>query len=254
MTVVDAYIPPRDLISKVRRRATQWRAARPAKLKFDTPMLSICFDDFPVTAATEGARILEKHGARGTYYASAGMAGTDGPCGRNFSARDIAPLIEAGHEVGCHTFDHADCAQRDPFETLRSLAKNRDALNEMGQREPARTLAYPYGETSYALKAHLPPRFYSARGILPGINVGRVDLTQLRAFALFGDGWRDTMQAALKQAAKRRGWIIGFTHDIAESPSAWGTSAADLNWLLKCAQDLGFSILPVSTVLERRLP
>ncbi|MBX9745299.1 MAG: hypothetical protein K2X34_00260 [Hyphomonadaceae bacterium] len=46
-----AYAPPRDPLSKVRRRLTQWRAARPAKLKFDQPLLSICFDDFPVSAS-----------------------------------------------------------------------------------------------------------------------------------------------------------------------------------------------------------
>ncbi len=252
MTVVDAYIPPRDLVSKIRRRATQWRAARPAHLKFDTPILSICFDDFPVTAATEGARILESHGARGTYYAAAGMAEQEGPCGKNFSARDIVRLIGSGHEIGCHTFDHTDCARRDPFDTLRSLAKNRDALNEMGAGEPARTLAYPYGETSHALKKSLPPRYYSARGILPGINVGRVDLAQLRAFALFGDGWRDTLQMAMKQAAKRKGWVIGFTHDVADAPSDWGTRAADLDALLKSAHELGFTILPVTAALERR--
>ncbi len=78
MTV--AYAPRRDLVSKVRRRMTQHYAARPAKLAFERPVLSITFDDFPVSAAKEGARILESHGARGTYYASAGMSATNGPC------------------------------------------------------------------------------------------------------------------------------------------------------------------------------
>ena len=251
--IADAYSPPRDLLAKINRRATQWRAARPAKLAFDTPLLSICFDDFPVTAATEGAHILEAHGARGTYYAAAGMAGEDGPCGVNFSAADITRLIDAGHEIGCHTFDHVDCARRDPFETLRSLAKNRDTLNEMGAGEPARTLAYPYGETSNALKNHLPPRFYSARGVLPGLNVGRVDLAQLRAYELFGEGWLDAMRATLKRAAKRKAWVIGFTHDISATPSPWGTSSADLDALLRSAHELGFTVLPVTAALERRL-
>ncbi len=251
---VFAYTPPRDALSKVRRRATQWRAARPAKLQFEQPLLSICFDDFPVSACEEGARILEAHGARGTFYAAAGMAATDGPCGRNFSAPDITRLLNAGHEIGCHTFEHADCARRPTFESLRSFAKNRDTLNEMGAREPARSLAYPYGETTYTLKKGLPPRFYSARGVLPGVNVGRVDLAQLRAHALFGEGWRARMNGALKRAAKRKGWVIAFTHDIAEAPSPWGTRGQDLDALLKQAHALGFIVLPVTAALERRLP
>lgn len=248
-----AYTPPRDALSKVRRRATQWRAARPAKLRFDAPLLSISFDDFPVSAVETGAQILEAHGARGTFYATAGMADTDGPCGRNFSAHHIPRLLDAGHEIGCHTLEHADCAQRATFDTLRSLARNRDALNEMGAREPARTLAYPYGETTHALKKSLPPRFYSARGVLPGVNVGRVDLAQLRADALFGDGWQVRVDAALKRAAKRKGWLIGFTHDVADTPSPWGTNGQDLDALLKRAHALGFTVLPVSAALDRRL-
>jgi len=250
---VFAYVPPRDAVNKVRRRATQWRAARPAKLKFDEPLLSICFDDFPVTAADEGARILETHGARGTYYAAVGMADTEGPCGRNFTATDILRLLDAGHEVGCHTFEHADCAQRAPFESLRSFARNRDALSEMGMGEPARSLAYPYGETTFALKKTLPPRFYSARGVLPGINVGRVDLAQLRAHAMFGDKWRARVDGAMKRAAKRNAWLILFTHDIADAPSPWGTRGQDLDVLLKQAHALGFTVLPVTAALERRI-
>lgn len=248
-----AYSPPRDALSRVRRRMTQWRTARPAVLKFETPILSIAFDDFPVSASVEGARILEAHGARGTFYAAAGMAGTEGPCGRNFDARDIARLAAAGHEIACHTYDHADCAQRAPFDTLQSLARNRDTLTVMGARHSPRSIAYPYGETTWPLKAVLPPRFASARGVLPGVNVGRVDLAQLRAHALFGAGWRDRMRAALKRAVKRKGWLIGFTHDIADAPSPWGTKGADLDALLRSAHELGFVVLPVTAALERRL-
>lgn len=250
---IDAYAPPRDAVSKVRRRVTQWRAARPAHLRFPEPILSITFDDFPVSAARDGARILEAHGARGTFYAATGLADTDGPCGRNFGANDVARLIGAGHEIGCHTYDHADCARSTVFETLRGLAKNRDTLNEMGAREPSRTLAYPYGETTHALKAALPPRFYSARGVLPGINVGRVDLSQLRAYPLFGRGCLHRLNAVLKRAAKRNGWVIGFTHDVSDAPSPWGTRADDLDALLHLAHDLGFVVLPVTAALERRL-
>lgn len=251
---VFAYVPPRDALSKVRRRATQWRAARPAKLKFEAPLLSICFDDFPVSAGAAGAQILEAHGARATYYAAAGMADTNGPCGRNFTARDIARLLDAGHEIGCHTFEHADCARRPIFESLRSIAKNRDVLNEMGARESARSLAFPYGETTHALKEGLPPRFHSARGVLSGVNVGRVDLAQLRAHALFGDNWQARLNSAMKSAAKRNGWLIAFTHDIADAPSPWGTRGQDLDALLKQAHRLGLTVLPVTAALERRLP
>jgi peptidoglycan/xylan/chitin deacetylase (PgdA/CDA1 family) len=252
MTVA-TYSPPRDLASKVRRRMTQWRAGRPAVLRFDTPLLSICFDDFPVSAAREGAHILESHGARGTFYAAGGMAGTDGPCGVNFSAQDLQRLAAAGHEIGCHTFSHADCAREDVFDVLHDVARNRDALAAIGHTRAARTLAYPYGETQPRLKDALPPRFFCARGVLPGLNHGRADLAQLRAHALFGDAAMAGAHAALKSAARRKAWMIAFTHDIAADPSPWGTTGRDLDALLRAAHQLGVTVLPVTAALERRL-
>lgn len=250
MTV--AYAPRRDLISKVRRRLTQHYAARAATLSFAQPILSITFDDFPASAADTGARVLERHGARGTYYAASGMANVDGPCGMGYSADDIQRLLATGHEIGCHTSSHADCAQQDVFATLSDLARNRDALLEMGAPAP-RTHAFPYGETSKALKDNLPPRFMTARGILPGLNVGRTDLSQLRAYPLFGAGGMERVHAALNLAAKRKAWVIGFTHDVSDAPSAWGTRADELDTLLSEAHRLGFVVLPVTAALSRRL-
>ncbi len=247
-----AYAPSRDLVSKVRRRLTQHYAARPATFSFAQPVLSITFDDFPASAADAGARVLERHGARGTYYAASGMAGVEGPCGVGYTAADIVRLVNAGHEIGCHTSSHADCARQDIFSTLEDLARNRDALLQMGAPSP-RTHAFPYGETSGQLKNNLPPRFMSARGILPGINVGAGDLTQLRAFPLFGNGGMQRVSTALKTAAKRKGWVIGFTHDVSDTPSDWGTRADELDALLQEAHQLGFVVLPVTAALSRRL-
>ncbi|MCX7358585.1 MAG: polysaccharide deacetylase family protein [Alphaproteobacteria bacterium] len=247
-----AYAPSRDLVSKVRRRLTQHYAARPATLSFAQPVLSITFDDFPASAADAGARVLEHHGARGTYYTASGMAGVKGPCGVGYTAADITRLVQTGHEIGCHTSSHADCARQDIFSTLEDLARNRDALMGMGAPAP-RTHAFPYGETSGELKNNLPPRFMSARGILPGLNIGRTDLTQLRAYPLFGSGGMQRVSAALKAAAKRKAWVIAFTHDVSDTPSDWGTRADELDALLHEAHQLGFVILPVTAALERRL-
>lgn len=245
-----AYAPPRDLVAKIKRRMTQATHARPAKLAFDQPALSICFDDFPVSAAEHGARVLERHGGRGTFYAAAGLADTDGPCGRNFSQNHLAPLIAAGHEIACHTYGHADCAQADVYDTLNDIARNRDALRAMGVKSEMRALAYPYGETTLDLKEALPPRFASARGILPGLNVGHVDLAQLHAYPLYGEDLA-LAHAAIRRAAKRKAWMIAFTHDVSATPSPFGVSIPALDRLVSEARSLGFLIAPVSFVLER---
>lgn len=249
---IDAYSPPRDLVSKLRRRFVQQRAARPAHLTFDEPIFSITFDDFPASAAETGVRVLDRHGAKGTFYASAGLAGKNGPCGVNFSAIDIARLAAHGHEIGCHSLQHEDCARRDIFSNLEDLARNRDQLMAMGAPAP-RSHAYPYGETNVELKDNLPPRFLSARGIVPALNVGRADLAQLHAYPVFGPGALARVRGALRLGAKSKAWLIAFTHDVSDNPSPFGTKTSDLDELLRAAHAHGFVILPIAAALARRL-
>ncbi len=249
---LESYSPPRHFAAKIKRRMIQERAARPARIKLEQAALSICFDDFPQSAATEGARILERHGGRGGFYAAAGLAERDGPCGRNFSAADLTRLAAAGHEIGCHTYGHDDCAQRDVYDSLLDLARNRDALAAMGHQSELRSLAYPYGETSAEFKSCLPPRFLSARGIAPGLNSGRVDLAQLRAYPLFGADLTRA-HAALRRAAARRAWMIAYTHDVSETPSPYGVTPEALDGFLAAARKAGVLIAPVSLVLSQAL-
>ena len=249
MTVLDAYAPARTVAAKLKRRLIQWQAARPATLAFDRPLLSICFDDFPHDAAIHGAAVLEAHRGRGTFYASASFADQDTPSGRGYSADDLSRLHAAGHEIGCHTFGHGDCAQATVEDALSDLERNRDALAALGHSAPLRALAYPYGETSAELKANLPPRYRSARGVLPGLNVGRVDLAQLAAFPLFGAHALERLERALHRAQARSAWVIAFTHDVSDAPSPWGTHTDALDQVLTRATDAGFAVLPVSDAL-----
>jgi len=212
----------------------------------------VSFDGFPASAADAGAWVLERHGARGTFYASAKMAGAAGPYGRSFTPADITRLVRMGHEIGCHSFTHAECARRDSFSHLEDLARNRDALAAMGA-PPLRAHAYPHADIPAELKENLPPRLMSARGGAPGLNAGAADLAQLHAYPLFGAPGLACALAALKDGAKRKAWMIAFTHDVAEAPSAQGTTPSDLETLLREAHKLGFIVLPVTAALGRRL-
>ena len=69
-------------------------------------VVSFTFDDFPKSALTAGGSILERHGARGTYYVASKLAKTDGAVGRLFDVEDISAAHHNGHEIGCHTYTH----------------------------------------------------------------------------------------------------------------------------------------------------
>ncbi len=244
------YAPPRDPLSKARRAWTQARRIAPARLSFSEPVLSLCFDDFPASAATIGAPLLERYGARGSFFASSSFAEGESGSGRCFGLPDLERLRNTGHEIGCHTFTHSDCARQDLFATLQDIARNRDALVAMGC-EPPVSLAYPYGETSIPLKRALPKRLACARGITAGLNRGLTDLAHLRAYPLFGRGGIAGAMRALRQAARTKAWMIAFTHDVSTTPSPWGTHPDELEALIVMARQLGVTILPVRDALAR---
>src|ERR1700760_1259381 len=74
------------------------------RLRNATPMVSFTFDDIPKSAATTGAKILEDHNARGTFYVSGSLVGAIEADWAAVDAPDIVALHRNGHEIGCHTF------------------------------------------------------------------------------------------------------------------------------------------------------
>src|SRR5260370_38291838 len=92
--------------ARVSHRLATHLSVEPFRLRNETPMVSFTFDDIPKSAATTGARILEDHNARGTFYVSGGLVGTTEQDWAAVDAQDIVALHRNGHEIGCHTFSH----------------------------------------------------------------------------------------------------------------------------------------------------
>jgi peptidoglycan/xylan/chitin deacetylase (PgdA/CDA1 family) len=88
------------------RRVAYKSVAKTIRMRNQRPVVSFTFDDFPRSAALNGARILERHGARGTFYVAGSYCGkvVDGVV--QYCAEDLSALSHGGHEIGCHTFNH----------------------------------------------------------------------------------------------------------------------------------------------------
>src|SRR5260370_938233 len=83
--------------------------SRRVSLAWPGGVVSFTFDDFPKSALATGGAILERYGARGTFYASLKLAGAETILGPMFDEEDIRAAHHAGHEIACHTFTHLDC-------------------------------------------------------------------------------------------------------------------------------------------------
>jgi len=209
--------------------------------------LSISFDDFPVSAWTEGGRVLADHGVKATYYACGGLCG-----GRNmdlpqFEVADLEAVVEAGHEVGCHTYGHVSALKLSDTELRASLVRNAHWMAERLNGYRMTTFAFPFGDYTIGAKRVIAERFAIGRGVRTGINRGVADRTSLRAIGLetYKLATLD-FDALVAETAARRGWLIAYGHDVGDSPTAYGCRPEVIDRLITAARRAGLAILPVN--------
>jgi peptidoglycan/xylan/chitin deacetylase (PgdA/CDA1 family) len=210
--------------SKWRRFAIEHFARRDFRLSGNVPYVSFTFDDFPQTALTEGGRILGEHGVRGTFFTSFRLLDTDSVSGRIASLQDLRTLVNDGHELGCHTFDHVDGSVVSAAEFERSIEANRAALIESGLDVQFETFAYPLNGPVVSTKRIAGARFAGCRGGGQTFNHGIADLSLLKAYFLDMRSREclDEIRDLIARNAAAKGWLIFGTHDVSTRPSIYG--------------------------------
>jgi peptidoglycan/xylan/chitin deacetylase (PgdA/CDA1 family) len=240
------YEPDRSLKAKLRRRWMRLHRRRPAHGSgADRPRLSITFDDVPISATRLAANMISARGGRATYFIASGLVGTIGPMGLHAAWSDIERLHAQGHEIGCHTFAHADLGRASAAEAARQAVDNMVAFAEHGVPAPV-SFAYPYGEVSAAPKAALSHRFELLRALHPGLIEKGADLNQAPSVGFEGPQGEAQVMRWLMRAAQRNAWLIINSHDVQPSPSRWGCTPDALRHVLDRAAALGFDIVTVA--------
>ena len=243
-------------------RLSLWRRANnvatrnlPVKLvrsRLDRPLASITFDDFPRSAWLEGGPILERHAARATYYATGRLCGQREDGLDYYRPEDLAAILGAGHEIGCHTFSHRYGTGVSSSALAQEADQNQRFVARLLGDYPLTSFAYPYGDVSPRTKLLYSNRFATSRGIRRGVNAGLIDLAQLKAIGLEHQAWDPAaIEAAVNDAARRKGWIIFFTHDISDDPSPFGATPEMLDHALAFVREAGIDVLPIKHALAR---
>lgn len=227
-----------------------WRK-RKVVLPKSEPIVSFTFDDFPRSALSVGGSILKSHGARGTYYASMSLMDTTNQIGQNFSMQDLRELLTAGHELGSHTYSHHLCRTStfsDFWEdTLRGEIEVRKCC---GRSEPG-NFSYPGGDVTLMAKPRLGTEMRSCRGVWGGIMGQFADLNLLKANRLYSRFLdMTTVERLISENRKRRGWLIFYTHDVRERPSAYGCSPSEFESVVRAAFRSHSLILTISQALD----
>ena len=243
-------------------RLSPWRRANnlltrnlPVKLirsRLDRPVASISFDDFPRSAWREGGPILERYGARATYYAAGRFCGQTEEGIEYYTSSDLTEVRDAGHEIGCHSFSHQYGTGVSSKALREEAARNQAFVDALLGDYPLTSFAYPYGDVSPRTKLLFASRFATSRGIQRGVNAGLIDLAQLKAVILEHQAWNPAaIERTVAQAVRQNGWIIFFTHDVSDDPSPFGATPEMLDHALSAVRKAGIDILPVKHALAR---
>jgi len=233
------------------RSATRSLFRRPLAIASQTPIISFTFDDFPRSAWLTGGSILERAGLKGTYYASLGLMGQTAPTGEICLPQDVTALVERGHELGSHTFDHRHSwdTRTNVFE--RSLRENQAALDKLVPGARFRTFSYPISPPRPRTKHLVGSRFAAARGGGQTFNTGQTDLNYLSAYFL--EKMRHDRDAVKHLIADNRaacGWLIFATHDVSDTPTPYGCTPGFFEDIVECAVESGARIVPVAEALD----
>ena len=236
------------LYSRLLRKTSHPVALAPLPSGTGQGTISITFDDFPLSAWTQGAPVLEDAGFKGTYFATGGLCGQIED-GLTYYTRDVlAEITEAGHEIGCHTFDHPSAWRTTSAGFITSVLRNMAFLNDALPGYRPTSFAYPYGDASPRVRQALSTTFATSRGIKPRLD-RQPDATLLPAFSLDActRAQRD-WPAIIERAAREKRWLIVFTHDVSETPSPYGCTPSELQQVVGLARKNGLVGRPIGAV------
>ena len=241
-----------SLLERLNHAFTRQLPVKRVRSRLSSPVASFTFDDFPQSAWTEGGPLLDRYRAKGTYYTAGSQCGTVQDGVRYFDAEDLRATHAAGHEIACHTFSHRRSPQTPSAELEADLDRNTAFLRGLLGDITTESFAYPYGSVSPRTKRLAGRRFPSSRGIRPGVNCGTLELAPLKAVPLEIREWSaSTVERLVETARQRNGWIIFFSHDIADEPSPYGATPGMLEHALEAVSAAGIEILPVRDALAR---
>ena len=215
------------------------------------PIVTFTFDDFPRTALTAGAAVLEHFGARATYYVAMSLMNSKNELGEQFRPGDLRAALDRGHELAGHTFSHLSARQVGLDVLENDVERGELAIRQETGAPGTGNFAYPYGDVTLGAKNKLGSKFVSCRGTCRGLNGPDVDLNLLRANRLYGGlESADRAKRLILENAEKGYWLIFYSHDVAVKPSRYGCTPELLETICSFAEEREARFMTVAQVME----
>lgn len=199
------------------------------------------FDDCPCSAIDTALPLLEAEGWRATVYVAVGLCDSVNHLGPHMSREDIVEVHKRGHEIADHTFSHRNAKGLTAQAYVEDVERNQAALKSLGL-PPSESFAYPFGDVTHPIKKRLRSKFSTLRGVIPPTSPDQ-DANFLPAMPLYSS---ETIDAAIKQIselAETPLWLNLFTHDVRDTPSAYGCTVEAFQTVVRAVHQSGARVM-----------
>jgi peptidoglycan/xylan/chitin deacetylase (PgdA/CDA1 family) len=221
---------------------------KPMSITLERPIVSMTFDDVPLSAFQHGIPILAQAKAKATFYVALGLKDLGEPY---LEPSQIVSLHNDGHEIACHTYSHYRLSVGDIDGLAADAKKNREQLRQLLNNDGPESFSFPFGELSFAAKRKLQNSYKSLRTSRPGVNHGSIDLNCLRAYSLGSrNSTRDYIMTLLDKVERKNGWLILYSHGVASNPGPYDITPDVLDCIVSECGRRGMPMLPVARALE----
>ncbi len=231
------------------------RSTAPLK-PFDEPLITVTFDDGWESIYTTGLPLLQKYGIPTTQYV---LSGVDKDV--NYLTIDqIKAFQKAGHEIGCHSIDHADLTSLTAVALQSQLAQCKTVF-EQALGTPVKHFASPYGRSNPQTIAAIKGLYASHRNTNGDITTNGVSDQDVNLRASFNPYnihaitiRRDTTTAQLQKAidftVKNNGWLVLNYHDVEEGESTYGLDTKSLESQLAAINRAKARVVTLGQVMD----
>jgi peptidoglycan/xylan/chitin deacetylase (PgdA/CDA1 family) len=194
---------------------------------------------------------LNKYGVKGTYYTSLCFLNKSSDAEPYFTLQNLSELLQDGHEIGCHTFDHLHAEKSSSKDYINSIKKNLEQYTKYFPDKTLKSFSYPFGGININAKKVANEHFITARTNWPGINFSVTDLSLLKANRMYNsENSLELIKELIDKNVQGKGWLIFYTHDVRPNPSHFGCTPEYFDDVVKYSVNSGSVVKTINEAVN----
>jgi len=223
--------------------------------QFTRPLVSITFDDALANQYSAGLPVLDKYGAKGTYYILTGELGQPG----SMDNAQIQTMYTDGQEIAAHTVTHPHMPTLTVAQMDQELSDPKILLQGLVGVAAAQNFATPYGEYNSTVITEIQKYYRSHRSTDEGYNSkDNFDIWNIKVQNILDSTTPAQVAAWVAQAQADKTWLVLVYHGVQSDPTAgvedYSVTPENLDAEIAAIKASGVTIETLNDALNELLP